>query len=235
MPGKQRYNLSEADRQTLREDHRLIRTVTGRMPVPRGRWFGTPGGGGGGHRIGVLDGALAAPAGITGTPTTATVSRYRRNTSTGLLEDTGEDDLITNHDPSLSGGAGALVKYRRLQDIWDPIYVGCTEQNEVQRVAITGSPTGGTFPLTLDGETAADLAYNIDAATLQSSLAALSSIGADNVSCSGGPLPGTPIDVTFTGALQRTDVDLMTTHSDDLTGGTDPAVTVTETTKGCCG
>ena len=97
--------------------------------------------------------------------------------------------------------------------------------NEVQTVTITGSPTGGTFTLTYSGQTTGSIAYNASAATVQTALVALSNIGSGQVAVTGGPLPGTPLTVTFTGTLAATNVAQMTATS-SLTGGSSPAVTV---------
>ncbi|MFM9589734.1 hypothetical protein ACKI1J_15585 [Streptomyces scabiei] len=104
--------------------------------------------------------------------------------------------------------------------------------NEVQQVAITGGPTGGTYTLTWSGQTTAGIAYNAAAGAVQSALEALSNIGVGDVVCAGGPHPGTPITVTFQGALAETDVAQMTASAAGLTGGTSPAVNVTTTTPG---
>ncbi|MFM9473954.1 hypothetical protein [Streptomyces scabiei] len=104
--------------------------------------------------------------------------------------------------------------------------------NEVQQVAITGGPTGGTYTLTWSGQTTAGIAYNAAAAAVQSALEALSNIGVGDVVCAGGPHPGTPVTVTFQGALAETDVAQMTASAAGLTGGTSPAVNVTTTTPG---
>lgn len=184
-------------------------------------------------RAGVLDEALAAPDSIGGTPTTASVSRY--GLASGTLSDTGETDEITNFNPSLTAASGAEVWYTNYGPKWVPIYTGCVEQNESQTITITGTPTGGTFTLSFEGETTSALNHNSSAATVQAALEALSSIGSGNVSCSGGDLPGTAIVVTFQGDLANTDVDIMGWNDGSLTGGTSPTVTVEETAKGCCG
>jgi hypothetical protein len=103
--------------------------------------------------------------------------------------------------------------------------------NEVQKVAIGGTPTGGTFTLTFSGQTTSAIAYNATAATVQTALQALSSIGSGNATVTGGPGPGTAWTVTFVGALAQTDVAQMTATS-SLTGGTSPSVTVTTLTSG---
>jgi hypothetical protein len=104
--------------------------------------------------------------------------------------------------------------------------------DERQTVTITGTPTGGTFTLSYDGQTTAGIAYNANAAAVQSALEALSNIGVGDVTVSGGALPGTPVVVRFTGALERQDVDDMTANGAGLTGGSSPAVAVVETQKG---
>lgn len=103
--------------------------------------------------------------------------------------------------------------------------------NEVQTITITGSPTGGTYTLTYSGQTTSAIAYNATASTVQAALRALSNIGANDVTCTGGPHPGTAIVATFGGDLAGADVAEMTATS-SLTGGTTPAVTVTTTTPG---
>ena len=93
-----------------------------------------------------------------------------------------------------------------------------TTQNEKQQVSLVGSPTGGTFTLTFQGQTTAGIAYNADTATLDAALEALSNIGVGDVTCTGGPLPGTAIVVEFTTALANTDVQQMTGSGTSLTG-----------------
>ncbi|MGW0865742.1 phage tail tube protein [Streptomyces sp. NPDC002611] len=104
--------------------------------------------------------------------------------------------------------------------------------DEVQQVAITGGPTGGTYTLSFNGQTTASIPYNASAATVQSALEALSNITDGDVVCSGGPHPGTPVVVTFGGQYRGEDVPQMTGSAASLTGGTSPAVNVTTTTPG---
>lgn len=98
--------------------------------------------------------------------------------------------------------------------------------NEIQKVTITGSPSGGTFTLTFDGQTTSAISYNGSAASVQSALEALSNISVGDVTCTGGPLPGTAVDVEFAGNFENQNVPQMTATS-SLTGGTSPAVSVT--------
>jgi hypothetical protein len=103
--------------------------------------------------------------------------------------------------------------------------------NEVQQIAITGVPTGGNFTLTFDGETTADIVYNAAASVVATALKALSNVGPNDVTCTGGALPGTPVVVTFVGNLAEQDVPLMTA-TPALTGGTAPAIAITTVTPG---
>lgn len=108
--------------------------------------------------------------------------------------------------------------------------------NEVQRITITGGPTGGTFtlsgvnPLTGDAFTTAPIARNASAAVLIAALVAV--IGAGNASGTGGALPGTAVDATFIGAWAAQNVAQMTADGSGLTGGSGPAVAVTTVTPG---
>jgi hypothetical protein len=108
---------------------------------------------------------------------------------------------------------------------------GGTPANEVQTVTITGTPTGGTFSLTYNGQTAAGIAYNAAASAVQTALQGLSTIGSGNATVTGGPGPGTPYVVTFVGTLSNTNVAVMTAAG-SFTGGTTPAIAVTTTTPG---
>lgn len=109
---------------------------------------------------------------------------------------------------------------------------GGSPANEVQTVTITGTPTGGTWTLTFDGQTTAGIAYNAAASAVQTALLALSNLDTGDVTVGGGPGPGTPYTVTFGGVYTSTDVPAMTASGASLTGGTSPAVGVTTTTPG---
>lgn len=108
--------------------------------------------------------------------------------------------------------------------------------NEVQTVTITGTPTGGTVTLTLDGETTGTIAYNATAATVLAALEALSNVDVGAVVVTGGPGPGTAWVVTFSGPQYLgANVPVMTASGASLTGGTSPAIAVTTTTGGGSG
>lgn len=103
--------------------------------------------------------------------------------------------------------------------------------SEVQTATITGTPTGGTFTLTWNGQTTTAIAYNATAATVQTALEALSNIAVGDIAVTGGPGPGTAFTVTFRGALSDQDVAALTATS-SLTGGSTPGVTIATTTAG---
>lgn len=105
--------------------------------------------------------------------------------------------------------------------------------NEVQTGSVTGGPTALSPHLTFGGRTVViPSAASITAATVLAALEGLASIGLGNVAVSGGPWPGTPIVVTFTGKLGGLDVALISTAGSQFTGGTGPAISFTETTPG---
>jgi hypothetical protein len=102
---------------------------------------------------------------------------------------------------------------------------------EVQRITITGTPTGGSFTVTKGAATSAAIPWNASAAAVRNALEAMSTVGIGGVTVTGGPGPGTPWDITFT---TPGDVAAMTT-TDSLTGGSAPASAVTTTTAGSSG
>ena len=84
-------------------------------------------------------------------------------------------------------------------------------------VEVTGTPTGGTYTLTVNGFTTAGIAYNATASAVASALNALSGVtGLSGITATG---TGT-IAVTFPSAVS------LTGNGSGLTGGTAPGVTV---------
>lgn len=102
--------------------------------------------------------------------------------------------------------------------------------SQVDTLTITGAPTGGTFTLTVGGQTTSALAYNATAAQVEAALQALSTVGANGVMVTGTQLPAGSQTVTFAPGAAVT-----MTHTDSLTGGTTPAVSITQTTAGAAG
>jgi hypothetical protein len=104
--------------------------------------------------------------------------------------------------------------------------------DDEQTVSITGTPTGGTFTLTFNGQTTAGIAYDASAATVAAAVGALSNVGTPNIAGTGGALPGTPVVLTFQGLLADAAQTVMTANSAGLTGGTSPTVSVAHTQTG---
>jgi hypothetical protein len=85
---------------------------------------------------------------------------------------------------------------------------------------------GGTFTLTYSGQTTSAIAWNASAATIQSSLEALSNLSPGDVVVSGGPGAELPLAVQFAGTLAETAVGVITADDSGLTGppGSTPRV-----------
>lgn len=123
--------------------------------------------------------------------------------------------------------------YSEAQDIAGS-YGGGTDTR--QTVTVTGSPTGGTFTLTVEGVTTDPIAYNASAATVASAVTDAADAvapGAVVTSVSGSLSSGLVLD--FGGTLTGTSVPAMTASGTGLTGGTSPSVTVTSVTAGAAG
>ena len=109
--------------------------------------------------------------------------------------------------------------------------------SDVQTLAVTGTPTGGSFGL-LYGSSygpqyiASNIPYNATAAQVQAALQALPNIGAGNVTCTGGALPGTAVVITFSGDFADQPQPVIQVVQAAFTGGSSPAATITHTTTG---
>lgn len=105
--------------------------------------------------------------------------------------------------------------------------------NEVQTGTVTGAPTALSPAFTFRGRTVQlTSAASFTAAAIQTALEGLASIGVGNVVVTGGPLPSTPIVITFTGKLGGISLPLITTTGTTFTAGTAPAFAIVETTDG---
>jgi hypothetical protein len=98
---------------------------------------------------------------------------------------------------------------------------------EINTATITGAPTGGTFTLTVGGQTTSAIAYNAAASAVQTALVALSTVGTGNATVTGSA--GGPYTITFATGLG--DITL-TASGAGLTGGTTPGVTIATTSAG---
>lgn len=102
---------------------------------------------------------------------------------------------------------------------------GYAGKSEVQRIAIVGTATSGNFTLSFRGQTTGNIAYNANAATVQSALEGLSTIGSGNVTVSGTG----PWDVTFAGGFAFANPDLITASGSGLSKSGSYTVSVTTT------
>lgn len=114
--------------------------------------------------------------------------------------------------------------FARLMD-----YAAVVGVDEVNVVTITGGPTGGTFTVTVNGQTTAGVAYNASAGTLQTALEALSNVVPGDVSVTGSA--GGPYTLTWAATFANTNMTV-TSSGASLTGGTTPAATTTTTQQG---
>ena len=93
-------------------------------------------------------------------------------------------------------------------------------------VTVSGEPTGGTFTLLAkvgtDSQETAPIPFDADAGALDSAIEALSNVGSDQVTVTAS---GTGFLVAFDGDEDFSDVTL-TAGQNQLTGGTNPGVTV---------
>ncbi|QDT94158.1 hypothetical protein [Gimesia algae] len=110
---------------------------------------------------------------------------------------------------------------------------GAGGTSEVQTLSIAGGPGSGTFALSFDGVDTDLLDYDSTAEEIETALEALPGIGAGNVSCSGGALPGSDVVITFAGSKAGLDIDpivvIFGVTEETVKGGGDPTVDVQTT------
>lgn len=113
-----------------------------------------------------------------------------------------------------------------------PAGTAWTPTAEVQTLTITGAPIGGTFTLSFFSVQTLPIPYNATAAQVVASLSAIAGIGSGGITGTGGPLPTTPVVLTFAGNNAPGAQPLILAQSTGLTGGTTPAATMARTTLG---
>lgn len=141
------------------------------------------------------------------------------------------NSVLGQGQPALEGGTDELAWL--LWAFHGAETVTPSGTNAVQTLSVTGTPTGGTIPVTYAGRTTpVGIAFNSTSAAAQTILEALPNIGTGNILVGGGPLPATPLTLTFQGTLQKRPIALAVASSALLTGGTTPTATITTTTPG---
>jgi hypothetical protein len=108
---------------------------------------------------------------------------------------------------------------------------GCKSRNEVWKLKITGTPTGGSF--TIDVTVAGsqeELEFDFDftAAEVKTELATHTELTTDDIETSGGPFPDAEIAVEFIGDYAKKRMfdgaaNIPVIDDSGLTGGTSPA------------
>jgi hypothetical protein len=104
---------------------------------------------------------------------------------------------------------------------------------EIQTLTASGTVSGGTYTITVSGQTTAAIAYNASAAVVQAAVEALSNVVPGDVLVGGGPFPATPLTFTFYGNYIG-DAPTLTVNTGSLTGTT-PGAAFTTSTPGVAG
>src|SRR5271157_1695447 len=115
-----------------------------------------------------------------------------------------------------------------------PYFYPNAVSSAVQSIALTGSPTGGTFTLTIAVPftvSTVTLPYSATAATVQAALGPYVG-GINNITVTGGPLPDTALTITFQNGDGGQAISDLVGNGSGLTGGTSPGVLVETTVAG---
>jgi hypothetical protein len=89
--------------------------------------------------------------------------------------------------------------------------------NEVQQIVLP-SPTGGTYSLSIGGNTTTTLAYNANAAAVAAALAGLPEVGVGRLTVSGSGTSSAPFVVTFDGPLGGPSLEQIAASGSQLSG-----------------
>jgi len=113
---------------------------------------------------------------------------------------------------------------------------GCISQNAIMDVTIIGSPTSGTFDMTLTVNSSAEVltfSYNDATAEVKTELETHTEIDVGDVVVTAGPFSGSTMRIEFTGLLANTNIALPTVTWTALGAGVGTATatsTVTDAT-----
>ena len=102
--------------------------------------------------------------------------------------------------------------------------------NEVHLIEGSGTIGGGTWTVTVNGQTTGTIAHSANAATIQTALEALSNVEPGDVMVSGGPIASDDVELAFSGNLGGQAVTV--TVNDASLTGTDPELSISVTTEG---
>jgi hypothetical protein len=98
--------------------------------------------------------------------------------------------------------------------------------DEVQHLAISGGPNGGTFRLGFDGQWTNGIAFHPSATQITTALTALSNVGTGNVSTA--KVGSWDYDITFKNALGKQNVSQLVPDDTNLNGGTVSVSTIVQ-------
>lgn len=157
---------------------------------------------------------------------TADLQQWQSSAAASLLAIQVDGDMAWAANEFVLGRTSAAML--TLTDATLSIVNGGT--NKVSTLTITGAPTGGTFTISAQGWTTTPLNFNATAADVQTALRALGNIYPMGVLTAGGPLPGTPITITFQRQFGASQQNFSFTTTDSFTGGAAPASTIVQTT-----
>lgn len=108
-------------------------------------------------------------------------------------------------------------------DAFDPDSFG----GKTYLLKLTGSPTGGTYTISVDGTASSAIPYNASKTVIQLAIEAIDGVGAGNTSLTGVSISDTNgLKLTLAGDLLGSGAPV-TASAASLTGGTTPAITVT--------
>lgn len=192
-----------------------------------------------------VEGLWARRQSAQGTPATApstagTGKRYRKVAGdVGVAAEDGSENYsdgsrlssVASFRQSLQGGGSPGLQYQpgavgHLSFLWcGQETVSGTATNNVQTLTVSGTPASGSAILTFSGQATVAIAFNATAAAVQAALEALGNIGTGNVTCAGGPWPGTPITVTFVSQMAASPQVLLTATDTFNTGDVIPSQT----------
>jgi hypothetical protein len=123
--------------------------------------------------------------------------------------------IITSIDFVRGTGSSATV------DTQFGLFAEFNDLSGVQTITLTGTPTGGNFTISWDGEgPTTAIAYNAAAATVQTALETLANVDTGDIVVTGSA--GGPWTLTWANDYANIDVPLVTCNSAGLTGGTTP-------------
>lgn len=100
--------------------------------------------------------------------------------------------------------------------------------NVFQKVVLTGSPTGGFFTLTFEGDVTGPIPFDATAAQVQAALEALPDIGPGNAQAILGPVNTTGVVIDLLNGANAAPIELLTgdaTHLESL-AGTSAAISI---------